>query len=860
MAVDLLLADLSCRIQAVKGLSAQGGSPIPKRPARELERQGRELWNWCIRAARDAALAPKLLLQTRVFAFFCLEAGRLATSRRRPDGAAAPEAAYLLSLALTLARICIRDADTDSARLALQRAAEHVELVRAAAPRVDAPDAADASVALEVQYLMLRMALVRAPPGLPPSRPSLTPPEALKEDRIDVSEHMFNKAELLRPRLDASSAEAMADTLHHIAADLLARKDFDMALKWFKRAHDMLHAQGLDKLSMRGLDLRMAITHGRVQSLLASPSPGCLHEASDLVAYVESEMGDKPVVLHWQLEILQKSPAETFDAEAYSSVLRRMIRCFDFSDGTLDFLLHHTRHLRDKSPRLACALLDELTRQHLLQSGRAEWVDKAIVKRVWMETTQPASAEGLESLRSLLDASQDALPEPLGPAPAGAAQSVGWRRATTGSSPRLTPRMQLMWDKMESPYNKRNFAAADAWCELALHPLFARSGDTNAGKLGRRRILCAIGLNDAERARAAFQSMPDGPREEALTSYLMFKVSLLSWDHDLGRQCIEHLSRCADKARGRDMLYACVREAQQAGDKICTLAALKSVVGSCDAGNKCASNFPSVLRCTVRLMRMVEDDDDDADGHGALTGDICDAFEKGTSSGPVATVRLRTAHLALAAAEHAKQEPRDDQGNKVFTIPELHWFRKNAYNIGATNCHTWEPQHMIRIFSACVTLIGCYPSDLPLADVAELTLMAMRCHFVVAAALVSLARAQDRLDHQLQRYLEARQQVAAFDGLLQTDVGPRDADVAEDLMAKMATLFVFDFEGAVALKGWDDLGQIVRRAKMCRDEAMFKAMGDCLLRSLAPGKGMLVGGAAGLLHLWHGCSRGHDTA
>ena len=197
-----------------------------------------------------------------------------------------------------------------------------------------------------------------------------------------------------------------------------------------------------------------------------------------------------------------------------------------------------------------------------------------------------------------------------------------------------------------------------------------------------------------------------------------------------------------------------------------------------------------------------------------------------------------TAHLvALAAAEHAKRNPRDDQGNKVFTMPELHWFRKNAYNIGATNCHTWEPQHLVRIFNACATLVGCYPKDLPLADVAELTLMAMRCHFVVAAALVSLARAEDRVDERLQRYLDMRQQVAAFDELLQTDVGPRDADVAHDVLAKMATLFVFDFEGAVALKEWDDLGRIVRSAKACRDAATYKAMGDCLLRSLAPGKG-----------------------
>lgn len=39
------------------------------------------------------------------------------------------------------------------------------------------------------------------------------------------------------------------------------------------------------------------------------------------------------------------------------------------------------------------------------------------------------------------------------------------------------------------------------------------------------------------------------------------------------------------------------------------------------------------------------------------------------------------------AAEHAKLDPKDEEGAKIFTVPELHWFRKNAYNIGVTKCH-----------------------------------------------------------------------------------------------------------------------------------------------------------------------------
>lgn len=115
--------------------------------------------------------------------------------------------------------------------------------------------------------------------------------------------------------------------------------------------------------------------------------------------------------------------------------------------------------------------------------------------------------------------------------------------------------------------------------------------------------------------------------------------------------------------------------------------------------------------------------------------------------------------------------------------------------------------------------------------------MSMRCHFVIAAALVSIARTEDRAGEKLQRYLEMRSHVIAFDTQLESKVGSQPQEVIRDLLAKMSTLFVFDFEGAAALKNWDDLSQIVRKAGACKDELMHKAMGDCLLRSQAPGRG-----------------------
>lgn len=103
------------------------------------------------------------------------------------------------------------------------------------------------------------------------------------------------------------------------------------------------------------------------------------------------------------------------------------------------------------------------------------------------------------------------------------------------------------------------------------------------------------------------------------------------------------------------------------------------------------------------------------------------------------------------------------------------------------------------------------------------------------------------MEEQLQRYVEMRQHIASFDKTFELvshkESDPDDGPVMGDMLAKLSTLFVFDFEGALCLKGWDDLGQIVRKARICKDELMYKAMGDSLLRSQAPGKGKGLPGA-----------------
>lgn len=214
---------------------------------------------------------------------------------------------------------------------------------------------------------------------------------------------MYTKADDLLRCLDPFSAEQLADTLQDIGANFSGKGDHEMALKWLRRAHALINGQELERLSTEGLEIRMSIHHDLIQTLLATRSPERVQEADDLVSYVESEIGDKPVVLHWKLEILQRSPGEIFDVDACASILRRMVRSLDLSDVTLGFLLHNIKELRDRGSRLAIGLLDELLLTRLLPCGNMDWIGKTLVRRIWMGTMETEASDAATRLIQLLE-------------------------------------------------------------------------------------------------------------------------------------------------------------------------------------------------------------------------------------------------------------------------------------------------------------------------------------------------------------------------------------------------------------------------------------------------------------------------
>lgn len=268
---------------------------------------------------------------------------------------------------------------------------------------------------------------------------------------------MYSKVEPLRRSLDGVAVGQMADALYEIGRGLLQKGDLAMAVKWLERSYDFIASQPLDRLPRETDQLRLAIFQKLVSALLATDSIEAYGRAEDLVAFMETQMGDKQLVLMLRLELLVKAPRETFDAQTYAGILHRMARAFQPATATaarddggnnddsgsggdghrlgndeshFRALLHHVRALHERSPAAARAVLDELLVKRLLPSRRRDWLERALLTRAVLTTSDAAAGDdaatpdSLDSFESLLSAVQQGTDRPLGADAATAVQMV----------------------------------------------------------------------------------------------------------------------------------------------------------------------------------------------------------------------------------------------------------------------------------------------------------------------------------------------------------------------------------------------------------------------------------------------------
>lgn len=352
----------------------------------------------------------------------------------------------------------------------------------------------------------------------------------------------------------------------------------------------------------------------------------------------------------------------------------------------------------------------------------------------------------------------------------------------------------------------------------------------------RKLLLCALSRNDLGGVKSAFFSLSEETQKDPTTQYLMYRASIRSGDHELATECLEAVARASVRV---ELLYACVADSQRVGDRLVTLAAMKKLADVYDHGHPGPVHLPALLRCTIMLQHGLLNGDKKVVEDPVVT-DLCRVFEAGRlNMAPyISTLVFLVTNSGLVVSA-VRKGPKDADGNKLFVVKELEWFCQNAYNLGVKHAGNWDLRSTVCILSVCVQLIGEFPDDIAAATAGDLSLRSIFCHFLISSALVSLARAQDNREAQLQDYLVMRRHIAAADGEIQQRLqcGNLDEVSVRDLLTKLAQLLAFDFEASAALKDYQGLREIIEKASQCEDLESFKAMADCALRSQLPAEG-----------------------
>lgn len=104
--------------------------------------------------------------------------------------------------------------------------------------------------------------------------------------------------------------------------------------------------------------------------------------------------------------------------------------------------------------------------------------------------------------------------------------------------------------------------------------------------------------------------MPEIGKDEPITRYLMYKIGLRSGDEGFGMASVQYATAngliniaaecldyvCRSSAKDATLLYACVMEAQSAGNKRQAISALERVIDKYDHGAPAGIHLPALLR------------------------------------------------------------------------------------------------------------------------------------------------------------------------------------------------------------------------------------------------------------------------
>jgi hypothetical protein len=144
----------------------------------------------------------------------------------------------------------------------------------------------------------------------------------------------------------------------------------------------------------------------------------------------------------------------------------------------------------------------------------------------------------------------------------------------------------------------------------------------------------------------------------------MYKIAIRSGEIELASECLEVVHRAASK--DPSLLYACVLDAQEVGDKDMAIAALQLLLEKYQFNPPSTIHIPALLRCTIRLMitrlesksaSHIEPDTD------YIVPQLCKLFEGGEMF--LLHLKLLEAHKHPSCYTSSKSKHSTQLSNKV---------------------------------------------------------------------------------------------------------------------------------------------------------------------------------------------------
>ncbi|KAF2762127.1 SPO22-domain-containing protein [Pseudovirgaria hyperparasitica] len=736
----------------------------------DLDSMGTELWNLSTRMHREGMSTEKdkqrTLCLLRVFAFLLLDYGQQTTKSRSMGN----NAVRVLKVALKASKFCIEAGELELSLKALERAADYVN----ASEKADDPMCEQGNVPakLRVEYYAIRIAL------------------AWKQSRLDLAESMFSKGGHPVGSLDPGAAESFADLLLEIGKDCLCRKQYDLAVRWLERSHDVLSAQDVDQLSADSVELRLSILQSLVKALHTLNENDSRRRAWDLLRLMESDFTDKMVVLLLKLEMMstERSP----DTATYSSTLLRMVPSLVITDTNFKTLMHHIHYLKSKDDtKSACTVLDELILQRLCEPDRHKYLEKACVTRIWVDSQTPDSDEHFASFSVFLDLIRNNLQQPFSAIATHAAQT-------------------LLWRKIETSYSQQRYESSRTWCNMSLHNLFENAGEMNKAKISRKMILCSLAIQDYADARRTFFTMTETGKLAGITQYLMYKVALRSNQEEQAIECLEAVSKASNK--DATILYACILEAQKAGDKRQATMALQKVVERYNYNVPEGVHLAILLRCAIRLLIKQFETEEDLDKQAVKA--LLSLFEG-----------------ALKAAKEASKKPNKTSASD-FTVTELEWFSKSSYNLALKYCARMSPEHLGQLLLVCVQFVEFLEAKCAEKSERGLLLRKIFCHYLATTAYLTVARSHDNSEQSLNNYLSVRKHGKIFRELVYTQlsaVSELAPTARDDLVAKHTQVLTYELEALLKLADWSSIDELLDSAFTFDVSSHLATLADLIL-------------------------------